>query len=268
MTKFKPTYINASSSTRRRRYNRRSTRRNVRSNVTLSRINCMISKQLEILADRLTDDDDMATIKSYLRANALKILNMLENPDTIYVFGDGRHGESFFDLINGIWDCLSPRQKDLLENSHYFTETSSLFGKLHEKVDSEHLFPVDDRLGLNPPVGASLAVKESFGMKRISVLNNHWPEFIEENLTSIGLNIVALGRTHLYEYMCVPESAEPPLNVREHCSSFQDALAAALPEKTIKTFALVDIIDPTVTYDISDTGIIKPVKALPLIFLY
>ncbi len=202
--------------------------------------------------------------------SARALTQMFENPGSIYVFGDERHGAQLFDLLDVILPTLSPAHKDLLHKSRFFTESAGAYVdfKKHMPVATDFI-PLDDLLGLNP-VAANSAEKYA---KRLHTLNNHWIPYIDDNLTARGLNIIALGRSHLYNARGLPEEAPWPSvgDQRTPVQPFQvalaSALAAAVHDTPIKTFIFVSPDDPDKRFDAGDEDLVKPVTpTLPRIF--
>jgi hypothetical protein len=153
----------------------------------------------------------------------------------------------------------------VLRKSHYFTENAPLYRDFKRKMSpTTQFFPMDDLLRLNPT--ASNAAEKM--AKRLHTLNNHWIPFIEENLSTQGINIIALGRSHLFHALGVPEDADWPTanNVRTPVLPFQLALANHLGAE-IKTFVVVGFNDRETFYDDADEDLVRPIILdLPRIF--
>ncbi len=220
--------------------------------------------ETETIQDNLTNDDSIVKIKDDLRKGIKFIFEALTKPGSIYVFGDRSHGYELFKVLDIIYHCLNNKQKNILNNSHYFTEKQEMFGEFHGRIkEEEKFFPMDELCELVPvPEGR----EGECDAKRIDMANKCWSKIIAENLTTKGVNFISVGRTHLYENMGIREDEKEWTNNERKVAlpSFQNALQIKLPRKKIKSCVFVDFTDPSIMYNSDEeANIIKPLPELP-----
>ena len=215
--------------------------------------------ETETIQHNLTNDDSIVKIKDDLRKGLKIIFEALTKPGSIYIFGSGHHGDKLFEVLDIIYPCLNNKQKNILNNSHYFSEKDNLLGEFKGRIDDKKLFfPLDEICRLDPPDGQ----EREYGAKRIDMANKHWSNFIPENLTTNGVNFISVGRTHLYENRGIREDEVEWSNNERKVAlpSFQNALQIKLPRKKIKSCMFV--VDSTNINNITDANIIRPVPKL------
>jgi hypothetical protein len=202
---------------------------------------------------------NISQAKSILQNNVKIIIEAITNPGSIYVFGDKNHGTKLFEVLKIILPCLNPKQKSVLNKSHYFTETKSQFGDFleHFTQPKPSLFPFDDLCSLNPP---SRDREAEYLAKRMDMANKRWSDFIAKHLTEEGVNFISVGRTHLYKIKGILEEEEDWTNNEKKVElpSFQDTLKLKLPTKTIHSVIFVDFLQSHIVHE-NDEDIIKPV---------
>lgn len=215
------------------------------------------------------DEDDITQIRSYFEQTASVLMSMLRPSQhgTVYIFGDKDHGANVFDMFEVILPCLSPAQKVLLENSRYFTETETLYRSFKTKFpDSTRFYPCDELLDLNPPSDATHDQRNEMESKRLHTLNRAWIPYISDHLTEDGLNIIALGRSHIYAARSLPENAAWPSTPgkRRPVRPFQQLMEVALSEEAhvhpVKTFVMVSYATPNVVASDEDADLKKPLE--------
>ena len=202
--------------------------------------------------------ENIPMLKNHYKIDSQILIKMFESPGSIYVFGDPHHGTLLFQMLNIILPVLSPSQRRMLEKSHYFTEVSGSYEEFQDNMPhSTRFFPVDEILNLNPA-----SRNDEMMAKRFHMLNNHWSPFISAHLTKAGINIISLGRSHLYPAFGLPENSAWPIagNRRTRAESFQHVFKTHI-DKKIHTFVVVNPEDPHNLYSNEDKDLIRPIQA-------
>lgn len=202
--------------------------------------------------------ETVPTLKARFKVDGRILTKMFESPGSVYIFGDAHHGSPLFTMLTVIWHVLTAAQKSILKKSHFFTEAGEAYESVQALMPGHgEFYPLDTILHLNP----TAATADEMMAKRFHMLNNHWAPYIAENLTTTGLNIVALGRSHLYPALGLPENAAwpPSRNRKTPAMAFQNALQAESADTKIETFVVVNPDDDTNLYNKADADLIRPV---------
>jgi hypothetical protein len=211
----------------------------------------------------------MPQIRIYFRQTASALMDMLQPSQlgAVFVFGDKDHGSNLFDLFEAILPCLTPAQKTILDNSRFFTENKLLYSSFKPKVaETANFFPCDEILELEPPPHATLEKRREMEAKRLHALNRAWTPFISDHLTEDGLNIIALGRSHIYAARSLPENAHWPSTPgqRRPIRPFQEILTVALTHEAhihpVHTHVMVAYNTPNVVALDEDVDLIRPLE--------
>ena len=106
------------------------------------------------------------------------------------LFGDSHHGDLAFDFIEKIYPNLNASLKNILKNAHYFSENDYQMNDIMKSGYGKKFVGLDDDVAVDP---------NNFDeLKRNHQANQTWPEIILKNKTNKGINIISVGRSHLY----------------------------------------------------------------------
>lgn len=136
------------------------------------------------------------------------------------LFGDAHHGDLAFDFIVNMFPSLNKEFKSMLKKAHYFSEKRYQMEKLEERGYGQKFIGLDD--------GIKISASKFDELKRNHQANTTWPEIILKN-ESPGLNIISVGRSHLYAVKAKKEDSR-----LQKVDSFQDVLR----EKTSKPISV------------------------------
>ncbi len=119
-----------------------------------------------------------------------------------------------------MFPSLNKEFKSMLKKAHYFSENRYQMEELEEKGYGQKFIGLDD--------GIKISASKFDELKRNHQANTTWPEIILKN-ESPGLNIISVGRSHLYAVKAKKEDSQ-----LQKVDSFQDVLR----EKTSKPISV------------------------------
>lgn len=157
---------------------------------------------------------DIKSIESAIRKN--------KNGGFI-IFGDSHHGNLAYEFIVKIFPSLNKEFKSILKKAHYFSENRNQMEELEEKGYGQKFIGLDD--------GTDVNLDTYDELKRNHQANTLWPKIIFNNL-STGLNIISVGRSHLYSVKAKKEDSR-----LQKVSSFPDVLKSKT-SKPVNVFTM------------------------------
>lgn len=162
---------------------------------------------------------DIKSIESAIRKN---------NQGGFILFGDSHHGDLAFDFIVKMFPSLNKEFKSILKKAHYFSENAYQMNELKNKGYGQKFIGLDD--------GTKVSAGKYDELKRNHQANTTWPEIILNNL-SPGLNIISVGRSHIYAVKAKKEDSR-----LQKVDSFQDVLKSKT-SKPITVFTMNNNLD-------------------------
>ena len=139
------------------------------------------------------------------------------------VFGDSHHGDLVFDFIIRIYPKLNENIKEIIKNANYFSENSYQMNEIKRRNYGKSFIGLDDDTKLN--------LNTYDELKRNHQANDKWSEIILKNRGE-GLNIISIGRSHLYSIKAKKES-----NSLEDVTSFPNYFSNIIGIK-VKVYAM------------------------------
>lgn len=145
------------------------------------------------------------------------------------IFGDSHHGDLVFDFIEKIYPNLNTPLKNILKNAHYFSENDYQMNNIMENGYGKKFIGLDDNVEVNP---------DDFDeLKRNHQANQTWPKIILNNKTNTGVNIISVGRSHLYSIKAKKDDSR-----LQRVESFQEILKKST-QKPVTVFTMNNDLD-------------------------
>lgn len=145
------------------------------------------------------------------------------------IFGDSHHGDLVFDFIEKIYPNLNTQLKNILKNAHYFSENDYQMNDIMENGYGKKFIGLDDNVEVNP---------DDFDeLKRNHQANQTWPKIILNNKTNTGVNIISVGRSHLYSIKAKKDDSR-----LQRVESFQEILKKST-QKPVTVFTMNNDLD-------------------------
>ena len=139
------------------------------------------------------------------------------------IFGDSHHGDLVFDYIIKIYPKLNDNIKEIIKNTSFFSENSYQMSEIKRRNYGKCFIGLDD--------DTKLDLNTYDELKRNHESNYRWSEIILKNKGK-GLNIISIGRSHLYSIKAKKES-----NNLENVTSFPNYFSNIIGIK-IKVYAM------------------------------
>ena len=145
------------------------------------------------------------------------------------IFGDSHHGDLVFDFIEKIYPNLNTSLKNILKNAHYFSENDYQMNDIMENGYGKKFIGLDDNVEVN--------LDDFDELKRNHQANQTWPKIILNNKTNTGVNIISVGRSHLYSIKAKKDDSR-----LQRVESFQEILKKST-QKPVTVFTMNNDLD-------------------------